>query len=176
MHGNAGNGTQIRLECSIRWFLVFYSHRGKRIFFFTIASFRQAATQPQQLIRKTNFFSNKFSSGLFPTQDKNQPKAGFCPSGFIIFCLPKNLHSYHITQGVVNFPKICTKSSSLQPNFFCPIYSLLLMSNNNLSFLPFKHPIRGGQLPKNVWKILQSLAELFLAASRTFFVRSILFF
>merc|ERR1711894_719074 len=60
------------------------------------------------------------------------------------------------------------------PNFFCPTYSLLLMSNKNLSFLPFKHPIGGGQLPKNVCKILYFLAELFLAAKGTFFVRSIL--
>ena len=32
--------------------------------------------------------------------------------------------------------------------------NLLLMSNKNLSFLQFKHPIGGGQLPKNVCKIL----------------------
>ena len=48
---------------------------------------------------------------LFPTQDKNQPKAGFCSSGFINFCLLKNLYTYHITEGVVNFPKTRTKCS-----------------------------------------------------------------
>ena len=63
---------------------------------------------------------------VIPTQDKNQPKAGLCPSGFIIFCLPKILHTYHITQGVVNFPKIRTKSSSLQPNFFWLLADLFL--------------------------------------------------
>ena len=26
---------------------------------------------------------------FFPTQDKNQPKAGFCPSGFLNFCQQK---------------------------------------------------------------------------------------
>ena len=108
----------------------------------------------------------------------------FCPLYSLLLMSNNNLSFFFhsgIPQGVVIFPKICRKFSSLQPNFFCllvvlffvcqtyffcPIYSFLLMSNKNLSFLPFKPPIGGGQLPKNVCKILQSLAELFLAASR----------
>jgi hypothetical protein len=39
-------------------------------------------------------------------------------------------------------------------NFFCPIYSFHLMSNKNLCFFPFKHPIGGGQQQKNMCKIL----------------------
>ena len=47
------------------------------------------------------------------------PKPGFGPSGFIIFCLFKNLGTYQdifhlsITYGVVNSTKIWAKSSSL---------------------------------------------------------------
>ena len=36
-----------------------------------------------------------FKSEVIPTQDKNQPKA--YNLGFIIFCLPEILHTYHIT-------------------------------------------------------------------------------
>ena len=60
----------------------------------------------------------QFFSILIPTQDQNQPSAGFGPSGFIIFCPFKNLGTYqdifllNITYGVVNSTKIWAKSSS----------------------------------------------------------------
>ena len=37
---------------------------------------------------------------LFQTQNKNQPKAGFCPSGFINFALPKNLCTYQVVSNI----------------------------------------------------------------------------
>ena len=37
---------------------------------------------------------------VFPTQDKNQPKAGFCPSGFINFAHPKNLCTYQVVSNI----------------------------------------------------------------------------
>ena len=63
-----------------------------------------------------------------------------CPSGFIIFCLLKNLYTYqdisNLTQWVFNFPKTCTKSSKPQETFFGgqetflgSIYSFLLICN-----------------------------------------------
>ena len=68
----------------------------------------------------THHFSNwsvyfRVSKCIFPTQDKNRPKADFCPSWFTNFALPKNLCTYqvisNITYGVVNFPKTGAKSS-----------------------------------------------------------------
>ena len=59
-------------------------------------------------------------------------KTVLCSIWFIIFCLPKILHTYHIPLGVVNFLKICTKSSkspavlflaargTFLSNLFCP--------------------------------------------------------
>ena len=106
---------------------------------------------------------------LIPTQDKNQPKAGFCPSGFINFALPKNLCTYqvisNITYGVVNFPKIGAKSSNSKGTFFRRLAVLFLPASctffvpsknsiKNLSFFAFKHRIWGGQLPKNRCEIL----------------------
>ena len=98
--------------------------------------------------------------------------------------------SSNITKGVFNSTKIWAKISSLQLNFFCPIfqtshsrcstaqkygqnplvssctffvqiYSFLPINNKNLSFFPFKHHKEGGQQHKNMGKILQSLAVLF---------------
>ena len=63
----------------------------------------------------------------FQRRTQNHPSAEgrrmvLCPSGFINFCLLKNLYTYqdisNITQGVVNFPKTRTKSSNSQGNFF----------------------------------------------------------
>ena len=48
-----------------------------------------------------------------------------------------------------------------QPNFFCPIYCLCLMSNKNLIFFSFKHHVGGGLPFKNLDKILQSLLNIF---------------
>ena len=69
-------------------------------------------------------------SHFIPTQDQNQPKAGFGPSGFIIFCQLKNLCTYQD--------------------------------------ISFNHHIGGGLQHKNMCKILQSLAVLFLAARKLF--------
>ena len=59
----------------------------------------------------------------------------FRSSGFINFCLPKNLCTYqvisNITQGVANFPKIGAKSSSLQPNFFWRLAGLFWVRSKN---------------------------------------------
>ena len=38
-----------------------------------------------KLYFQSQFLKYKTGGFFFPTQDKNQPKAGFCPSGFIIF-------------------------------------------------------------------------------------------
>ena len=52
---------------------------------------------------------------IFQEAEKQDPQEQqwmvLCPSGFIIFCLPKNLYTYHISEGVVNFPKTRTKCS-----------------------------------------------------------------
>ena len=127
--------------------------------------------------------SLKKNKNKFIVSNAFGPRMVLCPSGFIIFCLPKILHTYHITQGWstsqkhARNPLVSSQTFfGCQPTFFCPPYSFLLMSNKNLSFFAFKHHIGGGQLPKNMHEILQSLAELFLAASRPFFVRSIVCF
>ena len=53
-------------------------------------------------------------------QDQNHQISGsFSPWNWLI-----NSFKHHI--GVVNFPKICTKSSSLQPNFFWLLADLFL--------------------------------------------------
>ena len=100
-----------------------------------------------------------FLVDIFPTQDKNQPKAGFCPSGFINFALPKNLCTYqvisNITYGVVNFPKIGAKSSKPFGNFFCRLGNFfwrlaVLFSNAG------QKPAEGWFLFKWVYKFLPS--------------------
>ena len=110
----------------------------------------------------------------------------FCPIDCLLLMSNKNLSFFSIQTSLsgcstapicVHIPPVSLLAAlASQGYFFCPVYCLLLMSNRNLSFLPFKHPIGGGQLPKNVCKILQSLAEHFLAARGTFFVRSIVCF
>ena len=60
---------------------------------------------PIQYLQKVEGHGNKINSQLgnpkrpfkiFPTQDSNQPKAGFCPSGNINFALPKNFCTYQV--------------------------------------------------------------------------------
>ena len=132
---------------------------------------------------------------IIPTQDTKpslgrRPKDGFVSKWVYKFWPAKNLCTYqdillllllsNITQGEVNSKK-CVQNPLVssrtffgsQPNFFCPIYSILLMSSKNLSFFSIQTSHRRWSTAKNMCKILQSLAELFLAASRTFFVRSI---
>ena len=110
---------------------------------------------------------------MIPTQDKNRPKADLCSSWFINFCLLKILYTYHITEGVVNFPKTRKKCSKNLPNFFCrlavlflPTRKLFLVTSSTffvpsknsiriwVFFFAFKHHIVGGQLPKKRCKIL----------------------
>ena len=71
--------------------------------------------------------NNFFQFELFQRRTQNHPWAEgprmvLCPSGFINFALLKNLCTYqvisNITQGVVNFPKTCVKSSKPQGYFF----------------------------------------------------------
>ena len=112
------------------------------------------------------------------SQDKSLwKKVNICDEKIPFFFIQTSHRGWSTSQKYVQNPLVSSRTFfGCQGYFFCPVYSFLLMSNKNLSFLPFKPPIGGGQLPKNVCKILQSLAELFLAASRTFFVRSILSF
>ena len=64
---------------------------------------------------------SKANVALIPTQDKNRPKADFCPSGFIIFgqqktCTPIRIfciHSFKHHIGGGQQQKCRTKSSSL---------------------------------------------------------------
>ena len=51
-----------------------------------------------QNLNTSTLVHSDFFAYLIPTQDKNQPKAGFCPSGFIIFCQLKKLGTYQDVQ------------------------------------------------------------------------------
>ena len=88
----------------------------------------------------------------------------FCPIYSLLLMSNKNLSFFAIqtshrgwstSQKCVQNPLVSSRTFfGCQPTFFCPIYCLLLMSNKNLSFLPFKHPRGGGQLPKNTYEML----------------------
>ena len=68
-------------------------------------------TENSQSVLDFKYLKQKCTESMIPTQDENRPSADFCPSWFINFCLLKILYTYHITEGVVNFPKTRTKRS-----------------------------------------------------------------
>ena len=93
------------------------------------------------------FIFSKFCLFCFLLHFFSNAEAGFCPSGFIIFCLLKTGASIRLfqishrgcstSQKQVQNPLVSSRTFFAgQETFLGSIYSFLLMSNKNLSFLP----------------------------------------